>query len=106
MTGLIKYNENLPVISPKQRWMMFGICLSSFILILTIFYLIFLPDETNGTIAGMQGRYLHPLAPVFFLLLCNSKIKFKTPWLKYFVLISANYVLFVSFIRILYRFYV
>ena len=50
-----------------------GICLSNFILLMTLMYMYWTPVD-NPIISGIQGRYLIPLAPLAALLFRNRTI--------------------------------
>lgn len=102
----VSYKEESIEISKKTKLLFFSISLICFLLVMTSFYLIFLPDDLKHTIAGCQGRYFLAFTPILGLLLYNNKIKFKTDLFKYIVLFIINFALFVSFIRILARFYI
>ena len=88
------------------------LCTFAFIIIyFLIFAALFLAFQvdSNGTIGHFGGRYLIPAAPVLFFAFLNNKFYLKHMCCNILNIVSiliVNFVLFVSLIRILYRFYV
>lgn len=106
LVSIAGFREKLVLMNKQSRVLFFFIGLVSFLLVITACYLIFMPNEISHTIGGLQGRYLIPFLPVLLLIFYNDKINFKTNLFKYIVLFIINFVLFVSFIRIIVRFYI
>lgn len=94
----------------SQRYLVLFSVFFSVFLILSIFYLLFMPDTKTNTILGVQGRYFIPLLVPFLLIFSNNKFHLRTEHkirlFKNFILFSINFVLFISLIRIIYRFYI
>ena len=82
-----------------------GIFILYSILLFVILYLNFQISK-DGIIDGFWGRYFIPVLPFIFLCFQNKKFFVKTNALIFVNLVLINFVLFVSLIRILYRFYV
>ncbi len=82
-----------------------GIFILYSILLFVILYLNFQISK-DGIIDGFWGRYFIPVLPFIFLCFQNKKFFVKTNALIFVNLVLINFVLFVSLIRIVYRFYV
>ncbi len=82
-----------------------GIFILYSILLFVILYLNFQISK-DGIIDGFWGRYFIPVLPFIFLCFQNKKFFVKTNALIFVNLFFINFVLFVSLIRIVYRFYV
>lgn len=106
LVSIAGFKEKLVLINKKSKALFVFIGLVSFLLVVTACYLIFEPNDISHTIMGVQGRYLIPFLPVILLIFYNDKINFKTNLFKYIVLFIINFILFVSFIRIIARFYI
>ncbi len=106
LASITNYDEKSVDINLKEKILFSTISLGCLFLICTSCYLNFLPDDYTNTIAGIQGRYFIPFAPLFFLLFYNTKINFKTKLFEYLIIFLINFVLFISLIRIIYRFYI
>ena len=89
----------------KDKILFLFIFVSYFFLLFVVLYLNFQISQ-DGTIGGFWGRYFIPVLPLLFLCLQNKKFFVKTNALIFVNLFFINFVLFVSLIRILYRFYV
>ncbi len=61
------------VIPRNSKLILFGAFLLGVLAIMTAMYLAIAPEK--GVIAGVQGRYFIPLAPLFFLLFYNQRIR-------------------------------
>lgn len=88
-----------------QKTFCFGNFIVIYLLILTVFFLHFYIDYF-GNIIGISGRYFIPIAPLLFLSMQNNILKLQTNTLKICCIILINIILLVSFIRIVYRFYI
>ena len=72
---------------------------------LSICYLLFTADYSQKIIENFQGRYLLPLMPVFLFIFSNKYMNFKTKVFDCFVLFFTNFVLVLSLIKLVERFY-
>ncbi len=106
LTTLLNYNEKTIAFSIKNKILLFFAYILCLFLIFTSCYLTFLPDDFTHTIGGIQGRYFIPVAPIFFLLFYNNKFQFKTKLFEWLIIVLINFVLFISLIRLIYRFYI
>ena len=100
-----KEDENEKIIGLKDKILFLFIFVSYFFLLFVLLFLNFQISQ-DGIIAGFWGRYFIPVLPLLFLCLQNKKFFVKTNTLMFVNLFFINFVLFVSLIRILYRFYV
>ena len=105
--ALFNFKEDVQekMLGLKDKILFLFILVSYFFLLFVILYLNFQISQ-NGTIGGFWGRYFIPVLPLLFLCLQNKKFFVKTNTLVFVNLFFINFVLFVSLIRILYRFYV
>ncbi len=92
-------------ITLKNKLGFFFIFMCYYFLLFLILFMIF-QIRYDGMIDCFFGRYFIPIAPLLFLILYNQKLFLKTNFVLILNLVLINYVLFVSFIRILSRFYV
>ena len=105
--SVFNFKEEHPYKIPKlkNKLLFAGIFILYFLLLFVALYLNFQISQ-NGTISGFWGRYFIPVLPLVFLCMFNKKCFVKTNILIFVNFILINFVLFVSLIRILYRFYV
>lgn len=85
----------------KMKLIGVGIYALTFFITLTSVYLIF---QQWPVITGLQGRYLLPVFPLMCLFFTTKKLKFK--YLPLLIVISSIFLLFVSIIVLIKRFYI
>lgn len=89
----------------KQKTGFIAVFLAFTLFLFLVLYAAFQISD-GGIIPGFFGRYFIPASLPVFLVFANKKLFAKNNLLIYFNLFLINYVLFVSLIRIIYRFYV
>ena len=99
-------SDNKISINKNERIFFLTICLVSFIAMYAVFSIIFQVDTKTGTLIGLQGRYLIPLAPLFFLALSNPFIEKHETLYKFTGIFLINLILAISTFTIITRFYI
>lgn len=99
-------SDNKISINKNERIFFLTICLVSFIAMYAVFSIIFQVDTKTGTLIGLQGRYLIPLAPLFFLALSNPFIEKHETLYKFTGIFLINLILVISTFTIITRFYI
>jgi uncharacterized membrane protein len=90
-------------ISPFFRVYSFALFIGLVILIFTFFFITWTEPGARN-IEGVQGRYMIPIAPLFFIMFMNGRIK-KPWWLGYAMAVYISFILSVSVKTLLDRFY-
>ena len=89
----------------KQKTGFIAVFLAFTLLLFLVLYAAFQISD-GGIIPGFFGRYFIPASPLIFLIFDNKKFFAKNNLLLYFNLFLINFVLFVSVVKVVYRFYV
>lgn len=105
-SGAANFNEPAPTVNAKDKTLVTVICTTVIFLIMSVCYLLFTYKTNQSYIDNFQGRYLIPILPLFMLVFNNRFLNFKTEVYKYFLLLCTNFVLVVSLIKLIERFYV
>jgi len=92
------------VFTLRHRFIIPAVFLISFLAISTSIYLSATPLR-DPILVGLQGRYLIPLAPIFFLLFYNRTLKIKVKYLKWTIIAYTLCSLLVAFFVVLKRYY-
>jgi len=90
----------------RQKVMASGALLVVFLAIFAIFYLssTYLPHGAT-TVSGITSRYFIPIAPLFFLLFCNTKIRYNDRWFYVTILGFSVFSMALTMIKLVSRYY-
>ncbi len=86
----------------KERSILIFSGLMIFFIVITSVYLIY---QKSPIITGVQGRYLFPLLPMFFIMFFNKKYYLKNRIIPVFVISFMQILLFISLLTLISRFY-
>ncbi len=105
LVALISQQPNF-VISPGNKWKIFGIFMITVFLIYLSQYLIWMPVGAS-VIDAVQGRYLIPISPLFFFLFYNQRwsCRVSEKGLRSLLIYYSIFALTASLIAILDRYY-
>jgi uncharacterized membrane protein len=106
--GFALLDKDSRIVIPKTSKTIFlGIVVSTAFLISMLLYMTWSVIR-GDSIAGIQGRYFIPVAPLFFLLFYNKRLKleFLNKYLYLIVYLTVVFSLLITVRTIIYRYYV
>lgn len=104
-SAVINFEKDILNPALKDKMVLAVCTVFCLLLVVTSCFTVFEPDMKNHIINWIQGRYLLPVVPAILLLFSNKKLYFNSCMSKVFLVVVTNFVLFVSLVTILKRYY-
>lgn len=105
LSGAVNLKEPGTAVKTKDKALIAVICTAVIFLIMSVCYLLFTYETGQKLIDNFQGRYLIPILPLIMLIFNNKFLNFKTNVFKFFILFCTNFILVISLIKLIERFY-